>query len=256
MLDIPTAPASVIFESIRDARSQVTVVVTLYNYEDLVLEALDTIVGQDLREIDLVVVDDGSTDGGDRRVLDWLLANNERFGRAVLMRHTRNEGLAAARNLGFTTAATRFVFVLDADNQLYPRCLTACLEAARATNADMVYTLLEVFGEQRGVMGTDLWNPAALQAANYIDAMALVARGAWQQVGGYRHMETAGWEDYDLWLKFAEAGFDVVRVPEILCRYRQHGGSMLRNVTNRPATVDALHADMRLHHPALRLGRS
>ena len=86
--------------------------------------------------------------------------------------------------------------------------------------------------------------------------MALVARAAWQQVGGYRRMETAGWEDYDFWLKFAEAGFDVVRVPEILCRYRQHGGSMLRSVTNQPATIDALHADMRLHHPAVRLGTS
>ena len=231
MLDIPTAPATVLFESIHHAASQVTVAVTLYDYKDFVLEALDSVVAQDLADLDLVVVDDDSTDGGERRVLDWLQSNDERFGRAILLRHTRNQGLAAARNQGFATASTPYVFVLDADNHLYPRCLTACLEAARGNNADMVYTILEVFGEQQGVMGTDVWDPVALQAANYIDAMALVARAAWQQVGGYRRMETAGWEDYDFWLKFAEAGFDVVRVPEILCRYRQHGGSMLRSVT-------------------------
>jgi GT2 family glycosyltransferase len=234
----------------------VTVAVTLYNYKDLILEALDTVVAQDLVEIDLVVVDDGSADGGEGRVLDWLRSNAHRFGRAILLRHTRNGGLAAARNQGFATASTRYVFVLDADNHLYPRCLTACLTAARGHDADMVYTILEVFGEDPGVMGTDVWNPIALQGVNYIDAMALVARAAWQKVGGYRRMKTTGWEDYDFWLKFAEAGLDVVRVPEILCRYRQHDASMLRSVTNRPATIDALHADMRLHHPSIRLGTS
>ena len=256
MLDIATARATVLFESIRHAASRVTVVVTLYDYKNVVLEALDSVVGQDLADLDLVVVDDHSTDGGERRVLDWLQSNNERFGRALLLRHTENQGLAAARNQGFAAAATPYVFVLDADNHLYPRCLTVCLETALASNADMVYTILEVFGEHEGVMGTDVWDPVALQAGNYIDAMALVARAAWQQVGGYRRMETAGWEDYDFWLKFAEAGFDVVRVPEILCRYRQHGRSMLRSVTNQLATIDALHADMRLHHPAVRLGTS
>jgi len=256
VVDIPTSPATVLFESIRHAVSQLTVAVTLYDYRDFVLEALDSVVAQDLAHLDLVVVDDHSADGSEGRVLDWLQSNNERFGRALLLRHTRNEGLAAARNQGFATASTKYVFVLDADNHLYPRCLTACLDVARGRNADMVYTILEVFGEQHGVMGTDVWDPIALQTANYIDAMALVARTAWHQVGGYRRMETAGWEDYDLWLKFAEAGFDVVRVPEILCRYRQHRGSMLRNVTNRPAAIDALHANMRLHHPGLRLGTS
>ena len=253
MLDIPTAPAAVLFESIRRAPSRVTVAVTLYDYKDVVLEALDSVAGQDLEDVDLVVVDDKSTDGGEQTVLDWLESNNERFGRVLLMRHTENQGLAAARNQAFAAAATRYVFVLDADNQLYPRCLQTCVNTGEANNADMVYTILEVFGEHQGLMGTDIWDPVALQAANYIDAMALVARSAWRQVGGYRRMETTGWEDYDFWLKFAEAGLDVVHIPEILCRYRQHGGSMLRTVTNQADTVDALHADMRLHHPSVRL---
>jgi glycosyltransferase involved in cell wall biosynthesis len=221
-----------------------------------VTEALDSVVAQDLKHLDLIVVDDASTDGGERRVLDWLQFNHERFGRAMLLRHAHNQGLAAARNQGFAAAATPYVFVLDADNQVYPRCLTACLETAEAHRADMVYTILEVFGDHTGIMGTDVWDPTALQHGNYIDAMALISRGAWEQVGGYRRVPIAGWEDYDFWLKFAEAGLDALRVPEILCRYRQHHGSMRRNVTDQLATLDALHSDMRLHHPGLRLGGS
>jgi glycosyltransferase involved in cell wall biosynthesis len=254
MLDIPTSDAAVLFESIHHVQSRVTVVVTLYDYGGFVTEALESVRAQDLEHVDLIVVDDASTDGGEQRVLGWLQSSHERFGRSVLVRHTRNLGLAAARNQGFAAAASSYVFVLDADNQLYPRCLTACLDTAEASRADMVYTILEVFGEHRGIMGTDLWDPAALRAGNYIDAMALIRRTAWEQVGGYRGMKTAGWEDYDFWLKFAERGLEALHVPEILCRYRQHGGSMLRNVTNQPATLAALHADMRLHHPSVRLG--
>lgn len=255
MLDVLTADASVLFESIHHAESRVTVVVTLYDYRDLVTEALGSVLTQDLEHLDLMIVDDASTDGGEQRVLDWLQSNHERFGRAMLLRHARNQGLAAARNLGFAAAATAYVFVLDADNQLYRRCLTACLETADANRADMVYTILEVFGEHQGLMGTDVWDPVALHEGNYVDAMALVSRAAWEQVGGYRTMQIGGWEDYDFWLKFAEAGLEALRVPEILCRYRQHHKSMLRSVTDQPATLDTLHADMRLHHPAVRLGR-
>jgi hypothetical protein len=67
-------------------------------------------------------------------------------------------------------------------------------------------------------------------------------------------MPAQGWEDYDLWLKFAEAGLLVHRLPEILCRYHKHQRSMLVSETNAADTIGQLHDDMRLHHPGF-LGR-
>ena len=256
MLDVPTADADVLFESIRHVESRVTVCITLYNYAAFVTETLDSVANQGLEHLDLAVVDDMSADDGAERVLQWLESCHTRFGRALLLRHRENQGLAAARNQGFASAATPYIFVLDADNQLYPRCLAVCLETAEANGADMVHTILEVFGEQRGLMGTDVWDPDALQRGNYIDAMALISRSAWQRVGGYRRTPVPGWEDYDFWLKFAEAGLGPCRVPEILCRYRHHRHSMLRHITNQPESVRELHADMRLHHPSVRLSGS
>jgi len=253
MLDVPIVPAAVLFECISHSRARVTVAVSLYNYGPVVLEALETVAAQDLEDLDVVIVDDCSNDGGDQRVSDWLGVNKNRFGRSVLLRHHANQGLAAARNSAFASAATPYVFVLDADNQIYPRCLTACLSTALANNADAVYTILEVFGESEGVMGTDLWDPIALQSGNYIDAMALISRAAWQRLGGYRRMSVDGWEDYDFWLKFAESGLEPLRVPQILCRYRKRQTSMLRTVTDQPENTRLLHADMHLHHPAIQL---
>lgn len=253
MLDVPVPPATVLFESIHHARSQVTVAITLHDYGDVITEALDSVSTQTLDDLDLVVADDDSGDGGERRVLDWLQRHHERFGRSILMRYSDVQGLAAARNLGFAVASTPYVFVLDADNQLYARCLATCVAAAHADAADAVYTLLEVFGEDTGVMGTDVWDPASLQAGNYVDAMALVSRDAWRQVGGYRRMPVSGWEDYDFWLKFAETGREALRVPEILGRYRKRARSMLRSQTNRPEMAGVRLDDLRLHHPRVRL---
>lgn len=252
-LDVATPAAAVLHQSAIHTRAQVTVAVTLFDYARVVLEALESVRAQALPDVDLVVVDDGSRDGGERQVLGWLQDHGGRFGRCALLWHTANQGLAAARNQGFAAAATPYVFVLDADNQIYPRCLGACLETAESSGADAVYTILEVFGDEAGVMGTDLWDPEQLRRGNYIDAMALVRRAAWARAGGYRRMPVTGLEDYDFWLKFSEAGLDVARVPEILCRYRKHQTSMLRSLTARPGTIAAVYEDMRLHHPGIEL---
>ena len=227
MLDIVCATADTTFAAAAHERSQVTVAVTLYNYAEVVIPALDSVVAQQLPDLDLVVVDDCSTDGGEAVVREWMARHAGRFGRCVLAKHPINAGLASARNQAFSRAASPYVFVLDADNQIYPRCLQRCLELAERGGADAVYTLIELFGDEQGVIGTDLWNPESVSRQNYIDAMTLIRRTAWQAVGGYRRIPAQGWEDYDLSLKFVEAGLLVHRVPEILCRYRKHQRSML-----------------------------
>jgi len=249
MLDVVCPAADTQFSAAAHERSLVTVAVTLFNYAHVVLEALDSVRAQHLPDIDLVVVDDCSVDGGDAVVKEWMERHAGRFGRCLLARHPANAGLASARNQAFALAATPYVFVLDADNQLYPRCLHRCLDLAGRSGADAVYTLIEIFGDEQGIMGTDLWSPESLSRQNYIDAMALFRRSAWQSVGGYRRMPAQGWEDYDLWLKFSEAGLLVHRLPEILCRYRKHHRSMLVSETNAADKIDQLHDNMRLHHP-------
>lgn len=250
MLDVVCPPADAPFRAVRHERSLVTVAVTLFDYATTVIEALESVRDQHLADVDLVVVDDCSTDGGGQLVAQWMARHAERFGRCHLGRHPVNHGLATARNQAFQLAATPYVFVLDADNLLYPRCLHRCLDLAERSDADAVYTLIEVFGDERGLMGTDLWNADSLSRQNYIDAMALIRRASWQSVGGYRRMPVQGWEDYDFWLKFSEAGMAVHRVPEILCRYRKHRRSMLVSETNAAHNISRLVDDMRLHHPA------
>jgi glycosyltransferase involved in cell wall biosynthesis len=222
-----------IFISDQDGLAEVTVIVPVYNYARYVVEALDSVLHQTVVRLDLVVVDDASTDDSLAIIKDWAQRHANRFNRLVVMRNRRNSGLARTRNVGFDTAETPFVLPLDADNRLRPECCAKCLEALRTSQAAFAYPSLQCFGHADHLMAAEPFSAIRFAAGNYIDAMALIGKFAWAAVGGYAHIPY-GWEDYDFWCRCIEHGFWGQPVPEILAEYRLHGASMLHTKTDIP----------------------
>ncbi len=101
------------------AAPRVSVLMALYNYAHHVTAALDSSIA--LRGVDweVVIVDDGSTDESCAAALRWL--RGTRPGRVLLLAHPVNEGLGPTRNDALDFARGEFCFVLDADNEVYPR---------------------------------------------------------------------------------------------------------------------------------------
>lgn len=229
----------------------VTAIVTLFNYANYVEECLDSIAAQTQAGIELVVVDDCSTDDGLGVVQSWLDRNESAFAGHRVLTHTTNMGLAYARNTAFLNAMADRVFVMDADNALYPRAIERCVQAMSDSAAAGAYTQLEHFGERPGVGEADFWSKDRFKPKNYVDAMALVSKAAWQKVGGYTQLTVSGWEDYDFWCKFVEHGLSCAFVPELLCRYRTHATSMIMTETNPNASELLL--QMSIRHPWLEL---
>ena len=228
--------------------SRVTVAISLYNYRDYIDTCLTSVANQTLDALSVLVVDDASKDEGGRAAAEWLERHGERFARARVLRHVKNGGLAAARNTAFGAADTDYVFVLDADNQIYPRCLAQLSDALDRTDASFAYCYLEQFGDAQGLINLRPWNPSSLQHGNWIDAMVLLRRQVWASVGGYTTtMPVMGWEDFDLWFKIARSGGFGIQIPEILARYCVHGDSMIRTVTN--PRVDELWRFLRACYP-------
>jgi glycosyltransferase involved in cell wall biosynthesis len=230
----------------------VTVIITLYNYARLVTGALDSVCEQTHQNIELIVVDDHSLDESAIVAGRWLEGRHRRFSRAKILRHRANYGLAQSRNTAFENAANEFVFVLDADNEIYPEAIEKLLRACTNAKSEAAYSQLEYFGEECGIGTADVWERNAFLRGNYVDAMALIRKSAWSEVGGYSHFEISGWEDYDLWCKFIEHDFKGTYVPEILCRYRVHRSSMINRET-RP-NADLVTSEMMFRHPWLELG--
>ena len=229
----------------------VTTIVTLFNYAKYVEECLESIAAQTQTGIELVVVDDCSTDDGLGVVQSWLDRNESALAGHRVLTHTTNMGLAYARNTAFLNAAADRVFVMDADNALYPRAIERCMQAMSDSGAAGAYTQLEYFGDRPGVGEADFWSKDRFKPKNYIDAMALISKAAWQKVGGYTQLTVSGWEDYDFWCKFVEHGLSCAFVPELLCRYRTHATSMLMTETNPNA--GELLLQMSIRHPWLEL---
>lgn len=227
------------------------VAVSSYNYAEHIVETLGSIARQTHECIELIVVDDRSTDQSISIIEQWMMANKNRFSRCTLIAHVENQGLAQSRNTAFQNANTNYVFVLDSDNHLLPRCLERHMEVIQRTKAPAVYAIAELFGDVKGIGPADLYDRGRLKKMNYIDAMALVSRSAWEEVGGYSHYSTMGWEDYDMWLSFAELDMPLVFIPEILCRYRTHRTSMQHTMTS-PAGED-LAVEISARHPWLEM---
>jgi glycosyltransferase involved in cell wall biosynthesis/SAM-dependent methyltransferase len=254
------APVRRVFERDRLRPSQVTVVVPVYNYAGTVIEALDSVKAQTLEDLDLIVVEDDSPDDSVAVVTAWAQQNADRFNRLLVLSHVDNAGLACTRNRGFEEADTPYVLPLDADNVLLPGCAARLLDELDASGAAYAYPQIRQFGPEVDpevglVMGHTEYTPGRLMAMNYIDAMALVRKSAWQAAGGYR-LGLLGWEDYELWCSLADLGLYGLRVHETLALYRVHGESMLSTVTHTGDKLDRAREAITDLHPWLEVDTS
>ncbi len=230
-----------------------TVVMPVYNYENYVQLALESVKNQTLQVLDLVIVDDSSTDSSLARVLQWAHDHRERFNRLHVLKNKKNSRLAATRNAGFEFAESLWVLPLDADNALRNNCAEVCLEAARKSGAAFVYPVIQHFGDDEKWMGSQTYLPLRFIGGNFIDAMACVSKEAWSLVGGYIQPEIQGWEDYLFWCRLAELGLGGVAIGgDPLASYRVHNSSMLRVETMVGNNQEELIAQIASQHPWLR----
>jgi glycosyltransferase involved in cell wall biosynthesis len=200
-----------------------------YNAEAFVREAVDSVLAQRHPDTELVVVDDGSSDGS-RALLSA-------YGPAIRLIEQDHGGAYRARNAGLAAATGEFVAFLDADDYWHPDCLAKLHGALVAAGADLAYCGWQNVGS--GARGREPYVPPDYSAGDAVAAFlascpwpihaALIRRAAVQGVGGFaERLVTA--EDYDLWLRLLAHGARIVRVAEVLAFYRWHGTGQLSAV--------------------------
>jgi len=225
----------------RDPR--VTVVTALYNHSALIAATLDSVSASRLREFEVVVVDDGSSDGSAEVAREWMTAHP--WIPARLIAHRLNRGLGAARNTGVDAARAAYCFVLDAKDEVYPRCLDTLVGTLDSVHdVAFVYPMLEVLGAEAFAVGNGSylqsvlgWQPERLRLGNYIEAPTMLRTDRLRELGGFTtDRRLYGWEDYDLWCRMAERGWAGQLVPQILARSRASLSAM-RSTTDLSTTT-------------------
>jgi len=110
----------------------ISVIVPVYNVEPYLRKCLDSIVGQTYRDLEILVIDDGSTDGSGA-ICDEYIQDGR-----VRVFHTENRGLSAARNLGLDNATGDWIGFVDSDDWIEPDMYEVLLRKAEETGADIV----------------------------------------------------------------------------------------------------------------------
>ena len=215
----------------------VGVVVPMRNAERTIAATLDSICRQTHAKLDIVVVDDGSTDGS-VAVVDEKIRQDRR----VRLVRQQNVGVAAARNAGAAATAAAFLAFIDADDLWAPTKIEFQLEAMRqgGPTVGLAYCWFASidqkdrvvsFGPQPLVEGNAL---KSLCSGNWIGngSSLLMRRTAFEKVGGYdptlRARGAQGAEDLLMCFRVAEhTGFAVV--PRYLVGYRATPGNMSSN---------------------------
>jgi glycosyltransferase involved in cell wall biosynthesis len=205
----------------------VSVVIPTYNYHQFVVEAVESVLAQTYQPLEIIVVDDGSTDG--------TRAELERFEGRIRYLFQENRGLPAARNRGIRAAEGEYVALLDADDLWAPTKIAkqvAVLE--RSPQVGLVFcglTRVDVASGQstirhcppdlRGDVRRQLLQRNCVTGSA---SAALVRRACFDKVGLFDETLRSA-EDWEMWIRISRHfHFDYVQEPLIILR--NHGGNM------------------------------
>jgi len=206
----------------------VSVIIPTYNRAHLVCDAIQSVLGQTYPHLEVVVVDDGSTDGTAQRV--QALPHDGRL-RLIAVPH---RGVAAARNAGIEAARGMYVGFCDSDDVWEPHKLerqVAYLD--RRVELGLVYSDAAVSANGRAVVRSYFAERPpqrgqvfhALLEQNFIPNVTVLARRACLDAVGRFNEELTSSEDYEFWLRFCRR-FPVDFLDEPLVRVRRQGDNL------------------------------
>ena len=196
-----------------------------YNHGAYIAESIESVLAQTFQPIEIIVVNDGSTDPSTVRVLKQL-----NYPKLTII-HSENRGVSAARNLGIERANGKYILPLDSDDRIGPTYIekaVAILE--QQPEIGIVYCEAEFFGNKTGKWHLPPYKFPDVLIYPRIFCSSLFRRSDWLAVGGFSTDMRYGWEDFYFWLSLIERGCGVYQIPETLFYYRQSAAGMTKSM--------------------------
>ncbi len=211
----------------------ISVVMPCFNAEHYVETAVQCVFGQSYPDVELILVDDGSTD----RSCAILAELQRRHGSRLTFIRQSNRGPYPARNLALRHAKGGFIAFLDADDYWALDCLSKLHAKLTAARADVSYCGWQNVVES-GIDG-ERYVPPVYEADDIIARFlqncpwpihaALIRRDVIEAVHGFSTRYFSAM-DYDLWLRIAAITRNIIQVPEVLAFYRWHDKGQISSV--------------------------
>jgi glycosyltransferase involved in cell wall biosynthesis len=214
-------------------QSLISVIITCYNHGHYLAEAIDSVIAQNYNHVEIVVIDDGSTDNTKEVASKYS---------SVKYIYQANKGLSTARNRGVEHSAGEFILFLDADDWLLPSGLYTnhrfLINHPEAAFVSGDFKILKVARNEMVEMRTEIKGHHfnRLLEFNYISMIAAVLFRRWVFDEFYFDATLEACEDYDLYFKVTRK-YQVAHHNEFIAVYRFHDSNMSGNTANMMNTA-------------------
>lgn len=217
-----------------DVSPFITVIITCYNIKDYVQSAIHSVLAQSYHSTEIIVVDDGSSDGTDS-ALEQYVSDGQ-----IIYIRKENGGPSSARNCGIRHATGTLIAFLDGDDLWEPDKLESQVEAFNDNAAaGMVFCDFSTFDDHGNVAcqkNASLYKHCKpvefdylLSRNNFIyPSTVLIGRHVFEKTG-YFDETLRGPEDYDMWLRISRE-FKVIGLESSLVRIRQHSANLTKGI--------------------------
>lgn len=166
----------------------VSVIIPVFNVKPFLVEALDSILSQTYNNLEIVVIDDGSTDGSEEICDEYAVKDNR-----IIVIHQENKGLSSARNAGLDIASGQIIAFLDSDDAFHPKMIQILLDEMRKNKTDIAICGFSVQKTQNKMKTDNL--------ESEINSLVIHKKEAFQRIlDGY--INTAVWDklyDSTIW---------------------------------------------------------
>ncbi|MFC3124176.1 glycosyltransferase [Pseudoroseomonas globiformis] len=231
-------------------RPLVSVIITSFNYGKFVEDAINSVLRQTFRNLEVIVVEGGSSEPDSR----LRVAELDRSRVRVLMQGGGHRA-GANRNFGISQARGKYICCLDADDMLRPTYLEKALFLLERHGFDVVSAALQMFGKEQTVIHiVERPDLDAILEGNHVLTCAVFRRSLWEKAGGYRDTDRTVtgyvYEDWSFWVRLAALGARFLNLAfDPLLLYRVHGTSLSRRsdvvpVTRQRELIRMMNADL------------
>ena len=197
------------------AMIKVSVVMPFYNQSAFVEEALQSVQTQTYKNIELIIVNDGSTEDGAQTFLRKYESST------IKVFHTANKGVAAARNFGIAQSTGEYILPLDADDYIHKDLIKTAVEVLNnQANISIVRTGVQYVGENTGTYFLPSYSRQGHLLQNLFFNTSLMRRSAMLAIGGYDENFVDGWEDWDMFLRYVNDDSEVFSINQAYLYYR------------------------------------
>ena len=197
---------------------RVSVIIPHYNLGGYLEQAVNSALAADWGDLEVVVVDDGSTDPQGLEAVQRLeAANNPK----VRVHRKENGGLASARNRGVELATGELILLLDADDAVDPSFIRDAVDVLRRyDNVHVVYSWERYMDASHDIYPCWNFDFPYLLGHNMTCPISVLYRSVYQYCGGAKEAMAYNFEDFEFWVNLAGRGFGGVSLPAPLSLYR------------------------------------